>query len=72
MKKVNLDDVSKTIFVETMKAALSKCDGSIWTLSAKLGLKSNCYSWVNGHMPPYAKMQSVYSKLVDICNDSGK
>lgn len=69
MTTVDPDDISKRIFMDAVNSALSKCDGSIWALSSKLGLKSNCYNWTKGHMPPYAKMQSFYVKLMEIAKE---
>ncbi len=61
--KIQDDDISKRLFMEMLNSALKSCDGSVWTLSEKLKLRSHCYNWIKGSMPPYKTMQKMYRKL---------
>jgi len=67
--KIHEDDVSKRMFMDALKEALSRCD-SVWHLSLKLGLKSHCYGWIKGNTPPYKTMQKVYFRLLDIIDQN--
>ncbi len=71
---VDPDDISKRIFTEALKGAVESYGGSVWKLSKDLGVGSNVYAWLNGHMPPYVRMQSMYPKLVQLSgeNHNGK
>ncbi len=62
------DDVSGRMFKDAFNSALEKCDGSVWKLGSKLGLKSSCDAWTKDHYPPYKKMKKFYFKLVDIAD----
>ena len=71
-KKIEPDDVSKNHFMRAMKAALEACDGNMLQLSGKLGLRSRCDAWYQGHMPPYKKMQALYFKMVEIAESKSE
>ncbi len=64
--KIQDDDISKRLFMEMLNNALKNCDGSVWSLSEKLKLRSHCYGWIKGNMPPYRTMQKMYRKLEKI------
>ncbi len=61
---VDPDDISKRIFTDALTRAVGIMGGSVWNLSKKLGVGSNIYAWLNGHMPPYKRMQEMYPKLM--------
>lgn len=63
---VDPDDISKRIFTVALKSAIESMDGSVWKLSKELGVGSNIYAWLNGHMPPYKRMQDMYPTLIKI------
>jgi len=67
---IHEDDISKRLFMEVLRDALKACDGSVWTLSEKLKLRSHCYGWIKGKMPPYTTMQKMYRKLEKIAGGS--
>lgn len=67
--KINKDEISKKLFMEAINAALKVCDDSVWVLSEKLGLRSHCYGWLKGNMPPYSTMQKVYFKCIEISGE---
>ncbi len=71
-KEFDIDDLSKNMFMATLNEALRKYDGSVLKLSAELDLKAHCYSWFKGHMPPYARMQEMYTKLLAIIAEKEK
>ena len=67
---VHPDDVSKNLFIISLRRAVDVCDGVLWNLARRVGVHGRTMeNWAKGRLPPYDKMQEYYRLFLDIAKE---
>lgn len=73
MEDVHPDDISKNLFVISLRRAADANGGVLWDLARRVKVEGRTMeNWAKGRVPPYFRMQSFYRKFLGIAKEREK